>query len=131
MAKLPRDTAVAFTASITGPAPAGSSPSPHRRGRTVRHRRQHDTGTTATFLRRALDGLNRNGGDYANIPSTGTTGAATLAASGRSSARAGRPAETVLVKALEALQGARYTALTRPRPADETFLYGWLANRVG
>jgi hypothetical protein len=37
----------------------------------------------------------------------------------------------VLVKAIEALQGERYLALAERRPANEAFLYGWLANRLG
>ena len=40
-------------------------------------------------------------------------------------------AEDVLVKAVEALQGERYLRLAEQRPANEAFLYGWLANRVG
>ena len=39
--------------------------------------------------------------------------------------------EVVLLRALEALQGERYLRLAERRPANESFLYGWLANRVG
>ena len=39
--------------------------------------------------------------------------------------------ETVLMRALEALQGERYLRLAERRPANEAFLYGWLANRIG
>ena len=39
--------------------------------------------------------------------------------------------EGVLLKAAEALQGERYVSLTERRPANEAFLYGWLANRIG
>jgi len=39
--------------------------------------------------------------------------------------------ETVLLRALEALQGERYLRLAERRPANEAFLYGWLANRMG
>ena len=46
--------------------------------------------------------------------------------------RAGRRSgETVLLRALEALQGERYLRLAERRPANEAFLYGWLANRIG
>ena len=48
-----------------------------------------------------------------------------LATRGRSSG------ETVLLRALEALQGERYLRLAERRPANEAFLYGWLANRIG
>ncbi len=37
----------------------------------------------------------------------------------------------MLLKAIEALQGERYVALAERRPANEAFLYGWLANRLG
>ena len=39
--------------------------------------------------------------------------------------------ETVLLRAMEALQGERYIALAERRPSQEAFLYGWLANRIG
>ena len=38
---------------------------------------------------------------------------------------------TPQLRALEALQGERYLRLAERRPANEAFLYGWLANRVG
>jgi len=40
-------------------------------------------------------------------------------------------AATFLLRALEALQGERYLRLAERRPANEAFLYGWLANRIG
>jgi len=43
----------------------------------------------------------------------------------------GASGEDVLLKAIEALQGARYVELAERRPANEAFLYGWLANRIG
>ena len=46
-------------------------------------------------------------------------------------ARGRRSGETVLLRALEALQGERYLRLAEKRPANEAFLYGWLANRIG
>jgi hypothetical protein len=46
-------------------------------------------------------------------------------------ARGKAPAETVLLRALEALQGERYLRLAERRPASEAFLYGWLTNRIG
>jgi hypothetical protein len=41
------------------------------------------------------------------------------------------PGATVLLRALDALQGERYLRLAERRPANEAFLYGWLANRIG
>jgi hypothetical protein len=46
-------------------------------------------------------------------------------------ARRGPGGEKVLLKAVEALQGERYLRLAEQRPANEAFLYGWLANRFG
>jgi lysozyme family protein len=88
-------------------------------------------GTAAAFLRRALNALNRGAADYRDIPPTGAIDAATLAALGAFLRVRGAHAQGVLVKALDALQGERYLALAERRPADEAFLYGWLANRVG
>ena len=98
-----------------------------------------------TFLQRALTALNRGGSDYPDLVPDGRIGPMTLfaldaflAARG-SSAAVGSGAgdqhrisgETVLLRALEALQGERYLRLAGRRPANEAFLYGWLANRIG
>ena len=83
------------------------------------------------FLQRALNALNRGGRDYPDHPVDGTITAATLAALDAFLAHRTPDGEAVLVKAIEALQGERYLALAEHRPADEAFLYGWLANRIG
>jgi lysozyme family protein len=86
----------------------------------------------ATFLQRALTALNRQGRDFADLVPDGRIGPATLAAlDGFLDARGPRGGETVLLRALEALQGERYLRLAERRPANEAFLYGWLANRIG
>ena len=99
----------------------------------------------ATFLQRALTALNRNGADYPDLVPDGRIGEHTLSAldaffAKRSSSppvgvgggdRQGSSGETVLLRALEALQGERYLRLAERRPANEAFLYGWLANRIG
>jgi len=85
-----------------------------------------------TFLQRALTALNRNAGDYPDLVPDGRIGAVTLAALDRFLAvRGKRSGEIVLLRALEALQGERYLRLAERRPANEAFLYGWLANRIG
>lgn len=89
-------------------------------------------GVAATFLQRALTALNRNGKDFPDLTPDGRIGEATLAALDAYFAVRGKPAgETVLLRALEALQGERYLRLAERRPANEAFLYGWLANRIG
>ncbi len=85
----------------------------------------------ATFLQRALTALNRNGRDYPDLVPDGRIGPATLAALDAFLAVRGRQGETVLLRAIEALQGERYLRLAERRPANEAFLYGWLANRMG
>ena len=86
----------------------------------------------ATFLQRALTALNRGGGDYPDLVPDGRVGPATIAAlDAFLDARGSRGGETVMLRALEALQGERYLRLAEKRPANEAFLYGWLANRIG
>ncbi|WP_340265713.1 glycoside hydrolase family 108 protein [Sphingobium mellinum] len=83
------------------------------------------------FLQRALNALNRNQRDYADIKVDRQIGAKTLNALSAFLALRGKSGETVLLRAIEALQGERYLALAERRPANEAFLYGWLANRIG
>lgn len=85
----------------------------------------------ASLLQRALNALNRGASDYPDMPVDGRIGAVTLAALAAFLARRGGAGERVLCKAIEALQGERYVALAESRPANEAFLYGWLANRIG
>ncbi|KKW93270.1 glycoside hydrolase family 108 protein [Sphingobium chungbukense] len=87
--------------------------------------------TAGGFLQRALNALNRNARDYADLKVDQAVGGKTLAALGAFMQVRGRAGERVLLKALEALQGERYLALAESRPANEAFLYGWLANRIG
>jgi lysozyme family protein len=99
----------------------------------------------ATFLQRALTALNRNGKDYPDLVPDGRIGPATHAALDAFFEKRGSSpmvgsdggdqqkttGEAVLLRALEALQGERYLRLAERRPANEAFLYGWLANRIG
>jgi lysozyme family protein len=87
--------------------------------------------TAIGFLQRALNALNRGARDYPDVPLDGLVGPRTLAALDGFLAGRGTAGEGVLVRAVEALQGERYLALAEARPANEAFLYGWLANRVG
>ncbi|PAX08258.1 glycoside hydrolase family 108 protein [Sphingomonas lenta] len=83
------------------------------------------------FLQRALNALNRGATDYPDLAIDGAVGPITLAALDAFLATRGEGGETVLLKAIEALQGERYLSLAERRPANEAFLYGWLANRLG
>ena len=86
----------------------------------------------SSFLQRALTALNRGGKDYPDLVPDGRVGPVTLAALDAFLESRGRKGgETILLRALEALQGERYLRLAEKRPANEAFLYGWLANRIG
>ncbi len=87
--------------------------------------------TAAAFLRRALNALNRGATDYQDVSIAGLVDDALIAALDAYLKRRGKAGEIVLLKAVEALQGERYVRLAETRPANEAFLYGWLANRVG
>lgn len=83
------------------------------------------------FLQRALNALNRNERDYPDLIVDGAIGVKSLAALGGYRRVRGPSGEGVLLKAIEAMQGERYIMLAERRPANEAFLYGWLANRIG
>lgn len=87
-------------------------------------------GVAAGFLQRSLNALNRQGSDWPDIAVDRNIGPATLAALRRLRAVRGAAGETALLKALNALQGARYIALAEARAANESFLFGWLQGRV-
>ena len=89
------------------------------------------TGAAVGFLQRALNALNRSARDYPDIGVDREIGPRTLTALDGFLKARGRTAETVLLRAIEALQGERYIELAERRPSQEVFLYGWLANRIG
>lgn len=88
------------------------------------------TAVATNFLQRVLNALNRGATDYPDIAVDGLIGPRTMASVDGFLAKRGAAGERVVVKALNALQGARYMALAESRPANEAFLYGWLANRL-
>lgn len=84
------------------------------------------------WLQQWLNALNRGGKDYADIAEDGDIGTGTVGALGRLIAVRGRvAAETVLLRGLNCSQGTRYLDLARRRSPNESFLFGWMANRVG
>jgi len=87
--------------------------------------------TATGFLQRALNALNRSARDYPDIAVDRDIGPRTLSALDAFLRVRGKGGETVLLRAMEALQGERYIALAERRPSQEAFLYGWLANRIG
>jgi lysozyme family protein len=87
-------------------------------------------GVAGAFLQRSLNALNRRGRDWPDVPVDRVIGTATLAALRRLHHVRGDAGVSVLLKAINALKGARYIELAEGRAANETFLYGWLAERV-
>jgi lysozyme family protein len=79
------------------------------------------------FLQRALNALNRQGSDYADIAVDGAAGPGTRTALTKYLAKRGADGERRLLALLNALQGARYVELCEGRQANETFMFGWLA----
>ena len=83
------------------------------------------------FLQRALNVLNRGATDYPDIGTDGNVGPMTIHALTSFMKKRGAEGGEVLRKTLDGLQCARYVELAEGRPANESFLYGWIANRVG
>lgn len=85
------------------------------------------------YLQKALNVFNQQDTLYADIVVDGAIGKMTIAALKayfRTHARFGKDAEIVLLRALNAQQGAFYIDLATSRPKDERFAFGWLRNRV-
>ena len=82
------------------------------------------------WLQRILNALNQQGKDFPDLTVDGQLGPATLAALRTVLSKRGKDGERVIVRALNCLQGARYLEITENRPANESFYFGWLLNRV-
>lgn len=87
-------------------------------------------GTAGKFLQTALNAFNQQQKDYADVKTDGVVGPATLAALHAYLAKRGRDGETVLLRALNALQGAFYLDIARSREQNEAFTFGWFLHRV-
>jgi len=82
------------------------------------------------YLQRSLNALNQRGTFYSDVPVDGDVGPVTIAALRTFLRLRGVPGTTVLLRALNALQGAFYIELAERREKDEDFVYGWLSNRI-
>lgn len=86
----------------------------------------------ARWMQRALNGLNMRGLWYADLPVDGRIGRVTLAAlETLVRHRTVVDAQTALLRLVDSQQGAYYLDLALAREKDETFLFGWVMNRVG
>lgn len=79
------------------------------------------------FLQRALNALNNQGKDYADLAQDGRVGPGTLAALKTFLNKRGAEGVKRLNLLLNALQGERYVSLCEGRQPNETFMFGWLA----
>lgn len=86
--------------------------------------------TVSMFLQRALNVFNQGGKLYADVKVDGAIGAGTICALNAYLAKRGKEGETVMLRALNDLQGARYISLAEAQAKDEEFVYGWILNRV-
>lgn len=82
------------------------------------------------FLQRWLNAFNNNQEYYRDIAEDGHVGPATLIALNAFLKRRGHEGETILCRGLNCSQGAYYLEITNKRVKNETFIYGWLKNRV-
>lgn len=85
---------------------------------------------SGTFLQRALNALNKQGTYYADVVVDGDVGPMTIAALREYMRRRGVPGATVLLRALNSLQGEHYVSLAEKRQKDEDYVFGWFSNRV-
>ncbi len=76
------------------------------------------------YLQRALNLLNRNGKDYADIAVDGKIGNATAGAAMKCKNK------NALFVTLNVLQGQRYVKITEANPKNERFFNGWISRRV-
>lgn len=88
-------------------------------------------GWAGTFLQRSLNALNNQGTHYDDLVVDGLVGNGTLAALRDYLRKRPLSGEAVLLKALNCLQGTRYIELAESRERNESFVFGWLAHRVG
>ncbi len=89
------------------------------------------TGTSTKFLQRVLNSFNNKEDYYDDLVVDGLMGSKTVAAYNSLCAKRGSTVtENVVYNCLNALQTVRYIELTEKREKNETFAWGWIANRV-
>lgn len=88
------------------------------------------TGVAVKFLQRTLSVLNGGETKYPKVTVDGAMGPGTIAA--LTAALAIAPwYELAILRAMDSFQAVRYIELAENNPKLETFLPGWLRNRVG
>lgn len=84
----------------------------------------------AIFLQRSLNVLNKRGSLYQDITVDGDVGSKTVNALRAYLRIRKQDGQTVLLRMLNALQGAFYVELAERREKDEKFVFGWYLHRV-
>lgn len=84
----------------------------------------------AKFLQRVLNVMNNQQKLYPDLIADGQIGPRTISTLKQYLTSRGSKAEEVMLKALNSLQGARYIELAESRPANASFVYGWVKERV-
>ncbi|HGV2852360.1 TPA: putative peptidoglycan-binding domain-containing protein, partial [Escherichia coli] len=82
------------------------------------------------MLQRWLNVFNQQGRLYPDMDTDGRIGPRTINALRAYLQKRGKDGELVLVKALNCTQGDRYLELAEKREANESFVYGWMKERV-
>lgn len=82
------------------------------------------------YLQRSLNVLNDRGRLYGDLVVDGVVGPKTVNALNDYISHRGEDGVTVMLRMLNALQGAFYVDLAERREKDETYVYGWFLNRV-
>ena len=89
------------------------------------------TSVPGPFLQRCLNLLNQGGSAWPDLAVDGVLGPKSREALEALLQMRGEAGETVLLKMLNCLQGARYIDIAERRPKDERYVYGWFRTRVG
>lgn len=82
------------------------------------------------FMQRLLNALNNEGKLYPDIKADGIIGPASINTLRLYLKARRNKGETVMIRALNCLQGGFYISLAERRQKDEAFLFGWLLNRI-
>lgn len=88
------------------------------------------TKRVAQWLQIALNAFNNKQQFYSDISVDGSIGPTTIIAYNKLVERRGSSANAVLIKAINCLQGTYYLNLAGDNSKFESFMYGWISNRI-
>ncbi len=86
--------------------------------------------TAAMMLQRWLNGFNAQGSKYPDQFIDGALGPVSLDCLKKFLAWRGKDGETAMVRGLNSSQAMRYLDIAEKNPSQESFLFGWILNRV-